>query len=221
MKKLLSIICGASFMVAVMFAGSASATLIGLDMSKKPDIFSDTNGTYSYNAGSGLFTATATPYLYTDVGGSVTPIPSGSYQLSFYVDSLGNYAGSMAGNDLEIHADLDGNPGDELVLSGNVYDFGWTTKVVNVSGVDQTWFEFDYVFNITGGSLADDFGGIGLNGGSYSYSEVPVVEYTSWTADHSGENVKSDTVPVPEPATALLLIPGFIGLIGFKKRKSL
>ena len=78
------------FAASISMAVNAQAALIGFQLSL-PDIFSDTTGSYSYDASTDLFTSTAKALTITFDGVNLIPITSGSYSASFYVNSSGNY----------------------------------------------------------------------------------------------------------------------------------
>jgi hypothetical protein len=189
---------------------SSTATLIGLDLIP-PDITSNSTGTYTYNAGTNLFSSTATPVIITFDGIHFIPITGGSYSANFNVDESGNFAGGVDGYDLIISGSF--WYGDNLysgtLIAGEVTKFGW----LNIPG---PYAIFDFSFDATGGALIDFYNGAG---GDVLTSEISTFT-GDWSKSHSGKLVKHDTAPLPEPDTILLFILGVIGIAIFTRWKS-
>jgi len=201
------------FVATFLIAGSANAALIGIDRDTYPDIYSDTSGHYSYISATDEFkvNAYAQTIVYFD-GGIANFIYNGSYLAQFKVDHSGDFmSGIPDATDLVIRGSLTQNGPVVDLLTGEMFNFGWNWDS------DNKIIQFDYVFNITGGSLADLFGGVGNNGGSFSYAEVP--SFNGWEKDNSGSKVKTDTFPTPEPGTLLLLGTGLAGLAFYRRRR--
>ncbi len=201
-----------------LIGGAANATLLNLPENRWPDIFSDTSGIYTYDADTNILTITsrAQTIMYTSDVGSLSPIYDGSgllygwYTAQFLVDGSGNFAGNSGG--LLIEGSLTSGVGTkQTLLQGNITNFGWT--------YNEGKPIFDYVFEVTGGSLESYF----LNGYGYSYSTIGITTWDgSWGEDknHSGSKVKTDTVPVPEPSTLMLLGSGLVGLGLYRWRRT-
>lgn len=227
MKKVSSVIIIA-VVLALSFAFTAipsNAALIGVSADLLlPDIFNNTNGDYSYDATTDLFTFTATPFTYTHTNGVTTAVTgTKSTVVKFYVNSSGNYSGSVVGNDLEIIGDIDWD-GDTVIdysgtlLTGEVYKFGWEDG--GASSPDH----FDFLATVTGGALAS-VGGFASNpiGGILTVEGSSQDSFTgsfaSSFASVAPGHTKADIAPVPEPATILLMGAGLLGLGIFGRKK--
>lgn len=206
MKK---IIFTAFLVIGIVFSlSSANAAMLGVEL-LVPDILSNQTGIYTYtwdsNVQEGLFTARATPLAITYDGENVEPITGeAKYTASFYVDDSGKFIRGVGGPDLTIT----GN-GDTL-LTGEVTDFGW----FDVPGSSIALF--DFTFQVSGGSLADDFlQGVG--------GDIMIAEKSDfagdWMVDHDGLKVKHDTASVvPIPGTVWLLGAGLFAMVGLKRK---
>jgi hypothetical protein len=189
---------------------SSTATLIGLDLIV-PDITSNSTGKYSYDAGTNLFSSTATPFIITFDGINFFPITGGSYSAKFYVNESGNFSGGVSGIDLTISGTFTYNSNTYfgVLLTGEVTNFGW----LDIPG---PYAIFDFSFDATGGALIDFYGGV--KGGDVLTSERSTFT-GDWNNSHSGKKVKHDTAPLPEPDTILLFVFGVIGIAVFGRRK--
>lgn len=193
---------------------SSYATLLGLNIGN-PDILSDSTGVYGYNSCTDTITFSATALTVTFDGITPTGIDNGSYFAQFHVDNTGHFSGGISGDDLRINGKIDvDNDGtyeyDGLLISGNVTNFGF---------FDATgpYAYFDYVFDVTGGSLAAFYtDGIGADIVSSDYSTFN----DNWNINHGGIKVKHDTGPVttPVPPSWMLTLLS-IGMVCVGKRQ--
>jgi hypothetical protein len=200
----------------------AHAAMLGLTQ-QYPDIAVPNNFSYiSYT--NGTFTAAGDPQQYT-VGPEDnpttynfdTPESSRSFSLTALLDPL---TGSPTGGSLSISGSItDLSVGGDL-LTGTLDQFGF---------LDEGGDFFEFVYNVTGGALASQFGGAGSG-------KVGLIMYASnsgftgsLTADFAvtGEgDLLNSTVdaficPVPEPSSmVLLLLLTASGLVTIALRRS-
>jgi hypothetical protein len=210
MKKLV-VILSMALIGILMLVSISSAQLLGVTL-KLPDIFSNTTGTYSYNATTGLYSSNAHAATITFDGVNLIPITGGTYAANFLVNNAGNFVGGVAGNDLVINGSFSYNNQiySGTLLTGEVTAFGWQ----NVP--NTTYALFDFSFNATGGALLPWYAPSNYRGGDVASSEAS--NFTgNWTVNHSGTKVKHDTAPVPEPGSMMLLGTGLLGMIGYGK----
>jgi len=217
MKKILLILVMLMGLSGIVVGNAQAALISGLNLSV-PDIFSDSTGTFSYTASSGLFTSSAIPFTVTFGGAPIFITGTKSYLASFYVDAAGNFSGGVGGADLTIIGNIDVN-GDLIneysgtLLTGEVTNFGWLDS--------GTEFDlFNYTFNATGGALVG-FYVAGTGGGDAMSSETSTFtgSFTSNFGSTGFGKTKHDTAPlVPEPGSMLLLGMGILGIFGLKRK---
>jgi len=181
-----------------------------------PEILSDTDGTYCYDAVTDLFTSSATPVQITFDGINGIFIYDGasdpaSFSVQFYVNKYGNFTGGVSGNDLEIYGAFGygGVDYDGLLLTGEVTDFG-------AKDVGAYKALFDFTFDATGGLLFDNalFPKSGYN---FIVSNSNLVSfYNNHCGDHT-IHVTSALTPIPIPSAFILLGSGLIGLMRYRK----
>lgn len=148
----------------------------------------------------------------------VTPIEidDGTYFAQFHVDNNGHFSGGIPGDDLKIYGDIDANNDGVhdytgLLISGNVTNFGFLDS--------GPYVYFDYLFDVTGGSLASFYtDGIGSNIVSSDCSTFA----DNWNVSHGGIKVKHDTGPdpvaTPVPPSWILTLFSF-GMVCIGKRQ--
>jgi hypothetical protein len=186
-----------------------------------PDITSDASGIYTYTAADGRVSFSATPITIYD-GTNLVNIGGASrfYRADLYVDSSGNFVSGVPGDDLAIVGDIAGGPSGTL-LTGEIIQFGF----YDVPGQRAL---FDFVFEVTGGALQDDFGGLGKLGGDVIGAEntdfLANLDQADggWLVNHSGTKVKHDTAPmippVPIPPAVFIFGSGLLALLALRRR---
>ncbi|HHM21848.1 MAG TPA: hypothetical protein ENJ20_07470, partial [Bacteroidetes bacterium] len=122
------------------------STLLNLSMCREPDIMSGFIST-SYDAATDQLTVSGFAMTFDSVGaGAVVNISGGGFNIATTIDNTGvATAGTLT---------LSGMAGtyNGTLLTGNLTDFGYLT-----GGGDL----FEFVFDVTGGLMADEFGGVG------------------------------------------------------------
>ena len=144
-------------------------SLVGVTPLANPVLGYDSSGTVAFNAASGEFDVSATPLtLQTDaVPWGVYILGGETVDIGIQLDSAGGLVGGRAGDDLVVsvgtggYVDLNDNfqfdPGepDGVLLTGEVLEFGFLD-----SGTAND--QYDFVFVVTGGSLAPYYDGADL-----------------------------------------------------------
>ncbi|MCK6456589.1 MAG: hypothetical protein L6Q92_08685 [Phycisphaerae bacterium] len=186
---------------AALFACTAGtlAALLGI-LPGFPLLTYDSNGATSYNAGSAIFTITASPIAirFSNVSPPrfVNPTgfpPSETLSINVELDAAGNLVGGIPGDDLLIvgQVDADGNGSIDYsgtLLTGEVDAFGFRD-----SGL--TTDEYDFRFRVTGGSLASLYG-------NNDIGVVVTSENSNFTGDFTvsfNGGAKGSVGPVPPP----------------------
>ena len=197
----------------------AHATLLGLDtlLQENPDLFSPnltanltvafSDGVLTVTGATGLYTPPAggDPLNVTD-GGTPPFAGPGTFSLSALISTSGVLeSGSLtisgAIDDLTIPLGV--------LLSGDITAFGYQASTSSES------LDFDFLFAVTGGSLAADYGPVG---GTLMYGTSFNGSFTSdFTNDGNG---LADTRAIPEPSSVLLVVMSLLGL-GFARRVAL
>lgn len=158
-----------------------------------PDI---TSGgiTISYDAGTGEFTANGTALEV--IGGP--SISSGEFALSADVDSSGVMDPSAA--TLTIRGEISPDPLTDL-LTADLDRFGFVPD----GSVDPPLFEFEG--EVTGGSLAADYGGLGAPVGVTLSADSPDFQ-GNFTVDYTSNPAVtvSDVFATPEPTVVALVV---------------
>lgn len=192
-------------------SGAASATPLGLALEPSPDIFVGFGST-TYSAGGQSLTLDGQPQSYFLASSACDPACAvtaalGDFSLTASVDNSGNLVGTGS-------LTIDGSVGTlgygSPLLTGTVTAFGFD------AGTPALPFEF--LFTVTGGSAASDFGGAGATGGiiwghnstfSGSFGSDFSASFTS----------NGDVAPTPEPSAALLLLSGALGFAVWRARR--
>ncbi len=185
---------GCIFAVAALGMPAVAAPL-GLSLLSAPDIFSSFIDV-SYDAGMDHFEATGFALTLENPVDTLNPITGGLFEVHADVDEMG----MLMHGDVEITGAV-GSATSPLLL-GMVTDFGF------LSGGNDL---FEFLFEVTGGSLAGLFGGSGatvgiiLNAGNSTFTGSFMSDFDNLIGGVAGTGSGvSDTAPIPEPTTLLL-----------------
>ncbi len=180
-------------LLGVAVATPAKATPIGLVLDDFPDIFSSFI-TVDYTASTDALTADGFATTI-DLGGGQQPITSGTFDLDAEINGLGGLVSGAISIGGTVAA-LGFNSG--TLLTGTLTAFGFP------DGGGQT---FEFLFDVTGGDAAGDYGSVGgilLSSTGFG---------GSFGSDFGNNTGVSDTAPpLPEPGLAVLLLPLIFGL---------
>ncbi|MCA9290509.1 MAG: hypothetical protein KDA25_05240 [Phycisphaerales bacterium] len=188
--------------VATACVTTAQADFIGLDLLDTPDILAGFIDT-SYDANTDAFLASGFALEIDFDGSPPSPIAAGSFLLTATINNVGD----VLGGTLAVDGMVDGF-GPSL-LTGSLDDIGWD---------DNGGTLLEFLFTVTGGMLAGDYGGNGsqfgviLNLGSGMYTGDWRDSFA--TTSSSGT---ADIAPIPGPgALAAFAVAG--GLIRRRRR---
>jgi hypothetical protein len=195
----------------------AHAALLGLDtlLQQNPDLFSgnlSANLTVSFS--NGLLTVTGDTQGYTVPAGGdplvVSDTTGGFGSGTFSLIATIKTNGVLQSGSLTISGAIDdlSIPASTL-LSGNITAFGFQ------GSSSPNPDEFEFLFNVTGGALAADYGPVGgtlLHPGDTSFNGSFL---TNFSNDGNG---LADTRAIPEPSSVLLVVMSLLGLCGIVRR---
>jgi hypothetical protein len=201
-----------------LLGGNVQAGPTTLILQPAPDIFSGYIDV-TYDANSNLFSSTG--YNLTIYNGTD---PETDPQIDFNEYNWGDFSISAAIDDAGVASS------GSLNLSGKVLGYGTTGSLLTG---DLTFFNaffadtlnpnsdvaiFEFLFDVTGGEMADMFGGLGTSVGVIigCVSVGGNVAQEQFTADFDNlfdhgpgyGSAVADTAPIPEPVTILLLALG-------------
>jgi hypothetical protein len=147
----------------------SSASLLGVEGTQVHPLLAYFYGPTSYDPGTGEFTvdATADTIQLEASGPPVTIGGAAKFIINVVVNATGGLVGGVSGDYLVVSGDvtLDSSSYSGDLLTGEVTGFGFLNSV----GVDTDYY--DFTFKLTGGLLADLFGGVGAEVGVSLTSE--------------------------------------------------
>lgn len=186
------------------------ATLLSLTLPQNPDIAGGYL-TITYTASTDNFHAQGYSTSYD------SPDPSSThYDLfsNYTLDATITGAGQLTGGSFTISGDIGNN--DEVLLTGNLnpgaegVDFGATSANGGL---------FQFLFTVSGGSLSNDFGGIGAQGAAIM-DPVTGGFTDDWSVDFANaDNGDVDHKVIPEPSSFFLLVLGTALCVATHRRR--
>jgi uncharacterized protein (TIGR03382 family) len=201
------LICVAAATLAI--SATARADLLNLDLQDFPDIASRFID-LTYDSMNEMLVADGTALSYDDDGGASEDILNGSFLINANITNTGAIGGG--GGTLDIGGNV-GGFGASL-LTGNLVAFGF----MNGGGP-----LFEFVFEVTGGDLANDYGGVGaqmgvvMGGVNFGGSFMDDFDNLAGGIPGTGTGA-ADTAPLPAPAALALLL--LAGGVSSRRRRS-
>lgn len=215
MRILKRLLLGAALVLAAGQPLTASASPLNLTLLQSPDIFSSQID-LTYDAASGLLSANGFSLQFTYGAGQTADIENGTFNIDIQTDGMAT-TGDGLGTDLVVTGDVTTDLG---TFSGTLL----TGKIARFGANDAGPGIFEYVFEVTGGELVPDYFsdevGVILGAGSNStYTGSFAVDFSNLDGGAGTGTGSSDTAPIPEPGTLLLIGAGVAGLAGFGRRE--
>jgi hypothetical protein len=178
----------------------------------------------TYNAVSGAFVASGwtTDYNISDGSGGKTDVgvsQTDSYILSATINNSGAYNSEvLTGGTLTINGAVGDGDTSVTLLTANLVTGTAGTAFGYGDGNNDI---FQFRFNVSGGTLADDFGGTGTTGGvtlaawfNASSGDHPFTGSWNSNFDSNGSSVGViDSFTVPEPTTTACFLLGLGALV--------
>jgi hypothetical protein len=197
-------VCSAALLLAQIQSPAQSL----LDLYAQPGMpdLSGSQLSASYDAGSGAFSVAGAASGYSTPSGDVLGV-SGSLT-DFSLNAVVNSGWDLlSSGTFSAYGNVDGSAGPDTLLTGNLVA-GGQGGAFDYASYYPDLFQFAFNFTVTGGSLANDFGGV---------NSQSVIELYLWYpsfADLSGSFSNSESInaadvfpnPVPEPSTAALIL---------------
>jgi hypothetical protein len=222
-------LCSAAFLLMTLQSPAQGLLLSPYDPTgpqPPPTDLAATQVPVSYSGGTFTASGSAPPVLlsYTDPAGNPWgQSGTGSFMLTANIDSFGNLSsGSLTisalfvAGDPTLTADLvtgpQGSPAGSAPI-GSAWDY------VNGDGISLVAFSF----TVTGGTLADDFGGNGASGIiELNLNGSDPFTLTS-SYNNGGDYGTADVIPIPEPSSILLflMMGGAVWSVARRSRRSL
>jgi hypothetical protein len=213
-----------------LLGGSAQADLLQLTLQPTPDIavFSID---FAYNASSHTLSASGTSTCIS-TGSPDDPVvfdesslQNGTFLLSTTVDN----AGIASAGSLTIGGSVLGYGSTGPLLTANNLSY-FNSLFVDTLNPNSDVADFEFIFDISGGEMANMFGGTGAKIGIIltwvsTAGDAAQNQFTTNFDNLNGHNfgegwgtAMADTAPIPEPATLSLLAFGAAALL--RRRKS-
>jgi hypothetical protein len=197
-----------------LLSSKASATPLNLDL-HHPDVLSGSIDVV-YDAGTDAFSASGFALELDDDGvlPNIQLDAPGGFSIAATINDLGALVGSTGTISLTGTIASEGFLSGTL-LTGELTDFGFVG--------DAAGMIFEFAFDVTGGDLAPDYpsphGGVIMSSSLNSFGGFGS-SFDNLIFDIPGTGAgTSDTAPIPEPSTALLLGAG-LGVLALRRRRA-
>lgn len=194
---------------------SVQAALLNFNMEQSPDIFSAYIDVV-YTATTNSFVANGYTLVYYD---GETQWDMDSYEPdSFLITATVDRSGNATSGTLTLGSNVQGY--GPTLLTADLTAFGYA--VFDTQNPNGDAAMFDWKFQVTGGAMADLYGGSGATVGTILslVNVAGTVSQTLFTADFNNNrgqpgygSAVADTAPAPEPATLALLAVGGLALL--------
>ena len=214
-RRIMGVVCAVA--LGLFMSASAHATLLGLagTLQTNPDLFAGNLSVgLSVAFSNGVLTVTGDTSDYTLPNGSgpdnVTATTGGFTPGTFSLSAVIKTNGLLQSGSITISGAI-----DDLSIPAGVLLQGTITAFGFQGNASPTGDEFDFLFNITGGSLAGAYGSVGgtlLHAGNTTFNGSFLSGFTN-----DGTGV-ADTRAIPEPSSVLLVVMSLLGLCGVVRR---
>jgi hypothetical protein len=195
----------------VLFISIVALTVVGMAQATAIRSMSATNAGTAFVGGSGVLTMTGVGGINVEYEDDTTTT-YGSGQFSFNTTrTLDTSAGGIASADFAGGSFSYKDSGGITLLSGSIDSFS-LVEFINGSGM----FTGEGAFTVTGGTLTADFGTATGAMVDVSYSVKPKTISNFSTSFTGSSNMT--VLPIPEPATMMLLIPAIMALRNRRKK---